>query len=193
MITIRQPLVTLALLSLFVVAGCGDGSVGVAQKKTDAAALSDNSTNIPVPAVGISPAPTPLAQLKLDPKLLESRDCKTVLSFYADALHAGFYGEAARVWGKDWGVNAASLEKRYSRQQPVFFELGEISVDGGAGSLFCEVAAVLKTNGHQPRTGKINLRRVNDVPGATPEQLRWHITDSTFADAEGSPSADSSG
>ena len=177
----------LALLPLFVMAGCGDGGAGVAQQKTDTASLPDKSPDIPLPAVSIAPAPTPIALTTLDPNLLQSHDCKTVVSFYADALHAGFYGEAARVWGKDWGVNAASLDKRYSGQQPVFFELGEISVDGGAGSLFCEVAAVLKTNGHQPRTGKINLRRVNDVPGATPEQLRWHITDSTFADAEGSP------
>jgi len=168
--------------------GCGDSGAGAAQKKTDTASLPIKSTEITVPAPGISPAPTEIGLTKLNPKLLESRDCKTVLSFYADALHAGLYEEAARVWGKDWGVSAATLEKRYLAEQPVSLEFGEISVEGGAGSLYCEVAAVLKTNGHQPRNGKITLRRVNDVPGATADQLRWHITDTTFADADGNSS-----
>ena len=184
MIPIRISLAPLALLSLFVMVGCGDSGVGAAQKKTNTASLPEKSTDSQAPAPSISPAPTPIALTTLDTKLLESRDCKTVLSFYADALHAELYGEAARVWGKDWRVSAATLEKRYSADQPVTLELGEISVEGGAGSLYCEVAAVLKTNGNQPRTGKITLRRVNDVPGATAEQLRWHITDSTFAERD---------
>lgn len=173
--------------------GCDDSGVGAAQKKTDTASLPDKSIDSQAPAPSISPAPTAIALTTLDPNLLESRDCKTVLSFYADALHAGLYEEAARVWGKDWGVSAATLQKRYSAEQPVSYELGELSVEGGAGSLYCEVAAVLKTNGKQPRTGKITLRRVNDVPGATADQLRWHITDSTFAEPDDRPSDDSSG
>lgn len=193
MIPIRISVVPLALFSIFVMARCEDNGVGAAQKKSDTASLPDKSADIQAPVASISPAPTPIALTTLDPNLLESRDCKTVLSFYADALHAGLYEAAARVWGKDWGVSAATLEKRYSAEQPVSLELGEISVEGGAGSLYCEVAAVLKTNGNQPRTGKITLRRVNDVPGATADQLRWHITDSTFAETDNRPSADSSG
>ena len=193
MIPIRLSLAPLALLSLVFMVGCGDNDIGAAQKKTDTASSSANSTDKPVPVASTSPTPTAIALTTLDPELLESRDCKTVLSFYADALHAGLYKEAARVWGKDWAVSTATLERRYSAEQPVSLELGEISVEGGAGSLYCEVAAVLKTNGNQARTGKIALRRVNDVPGATAEQLRWHITDSTFAETDNRPSADSSG
>ena len=184
MILIRLSRAPLALLSLVFMVGCGDNGVGAAQTKTDAASSSANSTDKPVPVASTSPTPTPIELTTLDPELLDSRDCKTVLSFYADALHAGLYKEAARVWGKDWAVSAATLKKRYSAKQPVSLELGEMSVEGGAGSLYCEVAAVLKTNGNQPRTGKITLRRVNDVPGATADQLRWHITDSTFAERD---------
>lgn len=193
MIPIRISRAPLALLSLFVMVGCGDSGSGAAQKKTETAALPNKSTEIPVPAPSISPAPTQIGLTTLNPELLESRDCKTFLSFYSDALHAGLYEEATRAWGKDKGVSAATLEKRYSAEQPVSLELGEISVEGGAGSLYCEVAAVLKTNNRQSRTGKITLRRVNDVPGATADQLRWHITDSTFAETDNRPSADSSG
>ncbi len=193
MIPIRMSVAPLALLSLVVMAGCGDNNDRAGQKKTDTAFLPDKSTDIPVPAPSISPSPSQIGLTTLDPELLESRDCKTVLSFYAHALHVRRWGEAARVWGKDWGVSAATLEKRYSAEQPVSLELGEISVEGGAGSLYCEVAAVLKTKGRQLRTGKITMRRVNDVPGATADQLRWHITDSTFAETDIRPSSDSSG
>lgn len=192
MISNRISAVPLALLSLFVMTGCGDSGVGAPQKKTDTASMPSEATDIPAPEKSISSAPTSISLTTLDPELLESRDCKTVLRFYADALQAGLYGEAARVWGKDWGVSAATLEKRYSAEQLVSLELGEISVEGGAGSLYCEVAAVLKTNGNQPRAGKITLRRVNDVPGATADQLRWHITDSTFAKPDNRSGADSS-
>ena len=189
----RISLATLVLLPLFLTSGCGESGVGAALKKTDTASLPDKSTDIPAPAPSKSPPPTPIALTTLDPELLESSDCKTVLSFYADALHEGLYEEAARAWGKDWGVSAASLEMRYSAAQPVSLELGEISVEGGPGSLYCEVASVLKTNGRQPRAGKMLLRRVNDVPGATADQLRWHITDSTFAETDKRASARSSG
>lgn len=185
MIPIRLSFAPLGLLSLVVMVGCSDIGVGGAQKKTDTASPSANSTDKPVPVASTSPTLTPIALTTLDPELLESRDCKTVLSFYADALHAELYEQAARVWGKDWAVSAATLKKRYSAEQPVSFELGQISVEGGAGSLYCEVAAVLRTNRRQPQTGKITLRRVNDVPGATADQLRWHITDSTFAERDG--------
>ena len=184
MIPLRISVVPLALLSLLLTVGCEDNGVGATQKKTDTASLPEKSTDSKVPAPSISPASTPTALTTLDPELLESRDCKTVVSYYANALHAGLYVEAARVWGNDWGVSATTLEKRYSAAQQVIFKLGEISVEGGAGSLYCEAAAELKTSGNQPQTGKITLRRVNDVPGATADQLRWHITDSTFAERD---------
>jgi hypothetical protein len=179
---IRISAVPLALLAILIIAGCSDNRSAAVRKEAETATAPTKPAEIPVPAVRTGSTPVPITPSRLNPELLESRDCITVLSFYADALHARLYGEAARVWGKDWGVSATTLEKRYSADQPVSLELGEISVEGGAGSLYCEVAAVLKTSGGEPRKGKITLRRVNDVPGATADQLRWHITDSTFAE-----------
>ena len=34
-----------------------------------------------------------------------------------------------------------------------------------------------------PRQGEIVLRRANDVPGATPDQLRWTLQSSTFVES----------
>ena len=53
------------------------------------------------------------------------------------------------------------------------------AVEGAAGSLYVEIPTVLYgryvTGGAYRRVGKVTLRRVNDVPGATAEQLRWRI------------------
>jgi membrane-bound inhibitor of C-type lysozyme len=52
-------------------------------------------------------------------------------------------------------------------------------VEGAAGSLFVEVPVVLygryATGAEYHASGKATLRRVNNVPGATPEQLKWRI------------------
>jgi len=52
-------------------------------------------------------------------------------------------------------------------------------IEGAAGSLFVEVPVVLygryATGGEYHASGKAVLRRVNDVPGATAEQLKWRI------------------
>lgn len=48
-------------------------------------------------------------------------------------------------------------------------------MEGAAGSLYYEVPTTITGSEGQRLTGTTILRRVNDVPGATPEQLRWHI------------------
>ena len=180
----RIAAVPLAMLMLLIIAGCSDNRRSATKKETEPVSLPAKpvEATVPTPSARLTPAPVVLDIL--NPDLLESRDCITVLSFYADALNFRMYGEAARVWGKDWGVTAASLEMRYSADQPLSLEIGKASVEGGAGSLYCEVAAVLMANGRQSRSGKITLRRVNDVPGATADQLRWHIIESTFAERD---------
>ena len=184
MTRIRTSAVPLAILAQLILAGCGDNQDSAVKKENETISVSANPAETSVSGTSKGIPPGPIARDRLDTDLLESRDCNTVLSFYATALHSRLYGEAARVWGKDWGIRAATLKMRFSADQPLSLELGETSVEGGAGSLYCEVATVLKANGRQPQSGKITMRRVNDVPGATADQLRWHITDSTFAERD---------
>jgi hypothetical protein len=58
--------------------------------------------------------------------------------------------------------------------------------EGAAGSIYY-TAPVTIIDGARRLTGEVVLRRVNDVPGATPEQLRWHIESTTGADARRRP------
>ena len=54
-----------------------------------------------------------------------------------------------------------------------------MSLEGAAGSIYASVPVRVRattTSGEDQRfAGTYELRRVNDVPGATPLQLRWHI------------------
>lgn len=64
----------------------------------------------------------------------------------------------------------------------MFDDFDEITVavpsgrmEGAAGSLYYEVPTTITGSTGKTLTGTTVLRRVNDVPGATAEQLRWHI------------------
>lgn len=56
---------------------------------------------------------------------------------------------------------------------------GPGAIEGAAGSLYVTVPVViygrLKTGEEVHEKGQATLRRVNDVPGSTAEQRRWHI------------------
>lgn len=48
-------------------------------------------------------------------------------------------------------------------------------MEGAAGSSYYEAPATVSGSSGKELTGAIVLRRVNDVPGATAEQLRWRV------------------
>jgi hypothetical protein len=114
---------------------------------------------------------------KLDMGALDERkDPDRLLRFYAAALHARDWSAASRAWGAGSGVTAATLKSAYDRAEAPRLEVGKGEEEGAAGSLYYEAPVVLRFGPDAPpERGTLTLRRVNDVPGATPEQLRWHI------------------
>jgi hypothetical protein len=72
---------------------------------------------------------------------------------------------------------AASFDK-YARYDAQVGAPGRI--EGAAGSSYVEVPVViygrLKSGEAVHMNGPVTLRRVNDVPGLTAEQRRWHIS-----------------
>ena len=111
----------------------------------------------------------------------ERRDPLRVLRFYASALAARDWASAAKVWGQGSGVTAKTLKDSYDRADPPRLVIGKGQQEGGAGSLYYEAPVTLRFGADgQPQRGTLLLRRVNDVDGATPEQLRWRIERSTI-------------
>ena len=143
----------------------------------------------PAPEASEAPAGLGAGPVKLPPQAtdfpeLASKDCAEVAEFYLKALGSREYPQAALVWD-DPVIDASRLEAVFGSYQEAQVEWTEAFVEGAAGSLHCTISGKL-TDARDPakplREGTLLLRRSNDVPGATPDQLRWTLQSSTFVE-----------
>lgn len=128
--------------------------------------------------------PNPLPPQVADFPALGSRTCIDVVRFYGEALAAGQWEQAALAWA-DPVIDGERLRSLFEGYRRPVIAWGQPSEEGAAGSLYCTVPGTLTDaadGGKAPVTGEIVLRRVNDVDGATAEQLRWTIRSSTFVE-----------
>lgn len=151
-----------------------------------AVALLAGCGSEPEPSPGASEAAAPVEALPqiADFPVLASKDCVEVVQFYLEAIGGGEWAQAALVWN-DPVIDAARIEAIYAGYEEPQVEWTEPSVEGAAGSLYCTVAGKLTDakDAAKPLTeGTLLLRRANDVPGATPDQLRWTLRSSTFVE-----------
>jgi hypothetical protein len=109
-----------------------------------------------------------------------------VVQTYQGLLEAGRYGEAWRLWsdgGRASGMSEAEFAAGFGRYREYHARVGAPGeIEGAAGSLYVEVPVQIYGRLRDGRPfnmlGPMTLRRVNDVPGSTPEQRRWHIAES---------------
>jgi hypothetical protein len=168
----------IAMSILLVVAGCERKS----PEQPSTPATSRAAAPVPTPTV---PGPAREPTASLDTGALNQReDPDRLLRFYAAALHARDWAAAAKAWGAGSGVTATTLKASYDRNDPPMLELGKGDAEGAAGSIYYEAPVTLRFGTAAPEHGSLVLRRVNDVPGATPEQRRWHIERSTIGQGE---------
>lgn len=126
--------------------------------------------------------PAPLPPQVADYPALSSRTCMDVVRFYGQAIAAGEWEQAALAWA-DPVIDGARLQSIFAGYQRPTIDWGDPVEEGAAGSLYCTVTGTLAdagTPGTAPVSGTLELKRVNDVDGATPTQLRWTIRSSTF-------------
>lgn len=145
----------------------------------------------PAPEPSETAAPTlPAGQLPpqvSDFPALSSTDCAKVARFYLEALRNREYSQAALVWD-DPVIDEARLEAVFGGYRQAQVEAGQPSVEGAAGSLYCTVTGTLTDAADPAKSsldGTLVLRRANDVPGATPDRLRWTLQSSTFVEKLG--------
>jgi hypothetical protein len=142
----------------------------------------------PAPAPEASGAPA-LGQAKLPPQVadfpaLASKECVEVAQFYLEAIGGREWDKAALVWD-DPVIDAARLEAVFAGYKVPQVEWTEPLVEGAAGSSYCTVSGKLSDAGDAAKPlieGTLLLKRVNDVPGATADQLRWTLQSSTFVE-----------
>lgn len=117
-----------------------------------------------------------------DHDMLASKDCGTVAQFYFDAIALREFDKAAFVWD-DPVVDDARLAALFSGYAQPQFNVDKVMEESAAGAVFCTVTGALADLADPSkvlREGEIVLRRTQNVPGASPDQLRWTVQSSTF-------------
>ena len=141
--------------------------------------------NAPVEAPG-SPAGladdrTPISEAPFTP---QSAQCAAdVVQTYFALIGEKKYAQAWALWGdggKASGMTAEQFAASFDKYSQYYGNVGAPGdLEGAAGSSYVEVPAIafgrLKTGAQFNLKGPITLKRVNDVPGSTPEQRKWRI------------------
>lgn len=128
------------------------------------------------PDASAAPAPAAL------PAPSTSRDPAQVLVGWARAVSLRDWDAVFAYWGEHGeasGMTREQFRSAWGRLKAPDLEIKPGVTEGAAGSSYY-TAPVTITDGSRRIAGEVVLRRVNDVPGATPEQLRWHIESSTL-------------
>lgn len=102
---------------------------------------------------------------------------QVVRNYYA-AVSRRDYRAAYALWHGTQSYARFRRGYAVTRSAKVSF-LEATTPEGGAGSIYLDlpvrVDAVLRSGAQQHFVGHYTLRRVNDVPGSTAAQRRWHI------------------
>ncbi|WP_157216716.1 hypothetical protein [Flavisphingomonas formosensis] len=143
----------------------------------DTAAAADAASAVAAPDTAAASLP------EMPAKPDSAQAAATVVETYYALLEQGKYREAWALWGdggKRSGKTQMQFAAGFASTAETHAEVGAPGdPEGAAGSIFVEVPvtvrATLKDGTAQRFTGSYTLRRVNDVPGSTAEQRRWHI------------------
>lgn len=175
---------TITAVALFALAAAGcdrkdeKSAPALGEGTDEPAATATPLPEAPLSAPASEAAP---AKPKLDTAALSDRkDPDRVLRYYAAALAARDWAAAAKAWGPGAGVTATTLKQSYDRPESPVLEIGKGDQEGAAGSIYYEAPVTLRFGDAPPERGSLVLKRVNDVDGASAEQLRWHIERSTI-------------
>lgn len=134
------------------------------------------------PATSPSAAPTATATRRAVPQPSTARDPAKVLQAWAKAMSVKDWEAGYLYWenrGAGTGMSLDQFKAHWAQLNNPEFEIGPAAVEGAAGSLYY-AAPVTLIDGTQRIAGEVVLRRVNDVPGASAEDLRWHIVSTTL-------------
>jgi len=130
---------------------------------------------------GLSDDRTPISEGTIDPK--SAQGAGQVLQRYGGLIEQRRFADAYRLWsdnGRASGLTEANFIAAYDKFAEIHSEVGTPGpMEGAAGSAYVDIPFRLygkrKDGGSFNMVGTLTLRRVNDVPGSTEEQRRWHI------------------
>ncbi len=153
-----------------------------ASAKSQPPAASTSSVASPSLASSPTPPPVSLSQSAIDAKPLGQGAVQVIRNYYS-AIDRRDYEQAYSVWEGSGAASHQSFEQfkqSFANTASTAVTVGEPGrLEGAVGSTYIEipvtVTAVTKNGTRQQFRGSYVLRRVNDVPGSTPQQRRWHL------------------
>jgi hypothetical protein len=106
-----------------------------------------------------------------------------VVRSYYRAIARRDYEQAYSAWEDNGAASHQSLEQfrqGFANTASIAVDIGTPGeLNGAAGSIYIEIPVTVTavTEGGTPQRfrGSYVLRRVNNVPGSTPEQRQWHL------------------
>ena len=129
------------------------------------------------PAAIDLPSPPPKPQFTMILPGPEQKDPASLLSFWKGAVQAGDTDAARRAWRKE--VRTGGTAPRWANLDGISVRFQGGQMEGAAGSLYYSVpVALVGTSIDETEvelTGQMTLHRVNDVPGASRDELSWRI------------------
>jgi hypothetical protein len=136
------------------------------------------ATATEAPANSVEPPRTSLPEPKgsIDPKSVEAAG--QVVQHYGALIEQKRWTESWKLWSN--ADAARQFDRNWRDSSDVHLEIGKPGdSEGAAGSIYSTMPVVfygkLKTGADFRRSAGVILRRVNDVPGSTDRQRRWHI------------------
>lgn len=129
-----------------------------------------------------APAPQPPKRQLEEPKQpiapTSAEAAGQLIQKYGALVEQKRWAEAARLWGQ--AQQASAFARRLKDNRETHLEIGDLSpVEGAAGSLYVSMPVTFYGRDQAGKEFRmpatIVVRRVNDVPGSTEEQRRWHI------------------
>ena len=166
----------LAAVSILALAACNSEDGSPAEGLIQEEELDRIESEVPEEAETLSPAEQAEA---------ETPDAEAALQGWADAMEARNWEAARQVWGDKGeasGLSAEDYAEAHEKYKTVAITLEEGRAEGAAGTLYYEAQVTMEgelQNGDAyMMKGPVVLSRVNDVPGASDEDLSWHIATS---------------
>ena len=173
----------LFLASAALLFACSDQPVPPSETNNAAELGVDVLLEPPAPGQpgGLPDDRTPISEGPID--AASAQGAGQVLQSYFALIEAGRHAEAWRLWsdgGRASGMSEAQFAASFAPYAEYHANIGAPGrIEGAAGSAYVEVPVQvygrLGSGAPFNRRGTMTLRRVNDVPGATPEQLLWRI------------------
>jgi hypothetical protein len=149
-------------------------------------AVANESAPAPPSTSAAAANRTSLAEPKgpIDPKSVEAAG--QVVQHYGALIEQRRWTESWKLWSNSG--SAKEFDRNWRNDSEVRLEIGKLGgTEGAAGSIYTTMPVVFygKTNagGSFRRPAEVVLRRVNDVPGSTEAQRRWHIERIELKDA----------